>query len=233
MFTRNVRDAALLAAVLADRPSLATPENGAQTRFGLYLPPWCAMADPAALAALHHAADRLRRSGYAVMDIGRIDGFDTLLDAQAAVMDWDQVHALLFEFDTGGDRLDPVTRAAIAERSARMSAEKYDAAHAALRLIGASLHERFAKFDALLVPSAPGEAPLGLGSTGSSDFNRGWTALHVPCITVPAGHGPRGLPLGVQIVGRLGADVSALAAALAVESCLAGAPFSNAGGRGA
>ena len=28
--------------------------------------------------------------------------------------------------------------------------------------------------------------------------------LHVPCVTVPAGAGPDGLPLGIQIVTRIG-----------------------------
>jgi len=32
-------------------------------------------------------------------------------------------------------------------------------------------------------------------------MNRLWTLLHGPCITVPAGEGSAGLPLGVQLVG--------------------------------
>ena len=56
--------------------------------------------------------------------------------------------------------------------------------------------------DALLTPSAPGEAPRGLESTGDPAFCRVWTLLHVPCVNVPAAMGPRGLPVGVQLVGR-------------------------------
>jgi Asp-tRNA(Asn)/Glu-tRNA(Gln) amidotransferase A subunit family amidase len=33
----------------------------------------------------------------------------------------------------------------------------------------------------------------------------------VPCVTVPAGTGPDGLPLGIQIVGRRGDDRTVLA----------------------
>jgi Asp-tRNA(Asn)/Glu-tRNA(Gln) amidotransferase A subunit family amidase len=33
----------------------------------------------------------------------------------------------------------------------------------------------------------------------------------VPCVTVPAGAGPDGLPLGIQIVTRIGEDCQALA----------------------
>lgn len=38
-----------------------------------------------------------------------------------------------------------------------------------------------------------------------SEVGAWWTALHVPCITVPAGMGPRGLPLGVQFVAAYNA----------------------------
>ena len=33
----------------------------------------------------------------------------------------------------------------------------------------------------------------------------------MPCVTVPAGAGPDGLPLGIQIVARLGEDRAVLA----------------------
>ena len=44
--------------------------------------------------------------------------------------------------------------------------------------------------DALVTPSAPGQAPAGLEWTGDPVFNLIWTSLHVPCVTVPAGTGP-------------------------------------------
>ena len=63
----------------------------------------------------------------------------------------------------------------------------------------------------LVTPSAPGQAPAGLEWTGDPVFNLIWTSLHVPCVTVPAGTGPDGLPLGIQIVARIGEDRQALA----------------------
>ena len=65
--------------------------------------------------------------------------------------------------------------------------------------------------DVLVTPSASGEAPAGLESTGDASFNLIWTALHVPCVTVPTGMGPNGLPLGIQVVGRRGEDRAVLA----------------------
>ncbi len=77
-----------------------------------------------------------------------------------------------------------------------------------------------AGLDVLITPSAPGEAPKGLEWTGDPAFNFLWTSLHVPCVTVPAGTGPNGLPLGIQIVGRLGEDRAVLAWARWVEAAL-------------
>ena len=76
-------------------------------------------------------------------------------------------------------------------------------------------------FDVLVTPSAPGQAPEGLGWTGEAAFNFIWTSLHVPCVTVPAGTGPDGLPLGIQIVGRQGEDRQTLAWAQYVADAVA------------
>jgi Asp-tRNA(Asn)/Glu-tRNA(Gln) amidotransferase A subunit family amidase len=86
-----------------------------------------------------------------------------------------------------------------------------DAGRAAFAAARAAFADVVAPFDAILTPSAAGEAPEGLGSTGDPAFNSLWTLLHVPCVTVPAGSGPRGLPLGVQVVTAFGRDREALA----------------------
>jgi len=44
--------------------------------------------------------------------------------------------------------------------------------------------------------------------------------LHGPCVTVPAGDGPAGMPMGIQIVGLPGADARTLAVARWVEGAL-------------
>ena len=65
----------------------------------------------------------------------------------------------------------------------------------------------------MLAPSVTGEAPAGLASTGSPIMNRAWTLLHVPCVGVPAGQGPTGLPIGLQVIGRIADDARVLAVA--------------------
>ena len=81
----------------------------------------------------------------------------------------------------------------------------------------------FEDVDVLLTLSAPGAAPQGLGSTGDARYNRLWTLMGVPCVNVPALIADGGLPVGVQVIARYGADAEALAAARFVEAGTGGA----------
>jgi Asp-tRNA(Asn)/Glu-tRNA(Gln) amidotransferase A subunit family amidase len=64
----------------------------------------------------------------------------------------------------------------------------------------------FADLDLLLAPGAPGVAPEGLDSTGDPAFQRIWTAVGAPCLGFPAAWREDGLPLGLQIIAKPGAD---------------------------
>ena len=69
-------------------------------------------------------------------------------------------------------------------------------------------------------PAGAGASAAGLGSTGSAVFNALWTLLYMPCLTLPAGEGPDGLPVGIQLVGRRHDDARLLDVALWVERTL-------------
>jgi Asp-tRNA(Asn)/Glu-tRNA(Gln) amidotransferase A subunit family amidase len=80
-----------------------------------------------------------------------------------------------------------------------------------IRRVGRELSETLRELDFLLTPSAPSEAPASLATTGDPVFNRAWTMLGLPCVTIPHGKGPNGLPLAVQLVGAFDADSALLA----------------------
>ena len=86
-----------------------------------------------------------------------------------------------------------------------------------------ALGDVFADIDVLLAPSTIGEAPTGIEATGDPLFNRIWTLLRTPCVHVPFGRGPSGLPVGVTIVGPIGADRATLLAADWIHAKLGGA----------
>ena len=87
-----------------------------------------------------------------------------------------------------------------------MTRAQYEADKALAARSRASIADTFRHYDALLAPSATGEAPHGLESTGDPVFGLMWSLLHLPCLTLPCGAGPAGLPLGLQVVARHGCD---------------------------
>ena len=74
--------------------------------------------------------------------------------------------------------------------------------------------------DAVIGLSAPGPAPLGLHSQGMATFNRLWTALQVPCISLPLMWSPEGLPMGLQLIHRRYEDHRLVQVARRIEAAM-------------
>jgi Asp-tRNA(Asn)/Glu-tRNA(Gln) amidotransferase A subunit family amidase len=224
VMARTVADAALLVGVLTERPALrhvAPPSS--PPRFGLYRTPMWAAAEPATAAALDAARAALERAGAAVAELAIAPEHQDLNAAQERIMGFELVRALAYERLEHSAELSP-RLAQLLDFGLTIGADEYDRACAA----AAAARERLAAFfgpcEAVLVPAAPGEAPAGLGATGDPVFNRMWTLLGVPCVTLPVRWGESGLPSGVQLVGRIGDDARLLAAALFLERALIGDP---------
>jgi len=219
---RDVRDAAFFIAALTGRPELVpSDEPGIAPRIGLYRTPEWEKAGPGTVDAVERTADALRRAGADVVERPAPAGFERLVEAQIAVMGYELRRALAWERIARHDLLSPQLRQVMADAE-RIDAAAYDQARAAAAAARARLGDLFADCDALLTPAAVDEAPRGLGQTGDPLFSRTWTLLGTPSVTVPAGRGVAGLPVGVQIVGRPNDDARTLAAAAFVERALAG-----------
>jgi Asp-tRNA(Asn)/Glu-tRNA(Gln) amidotransferase A subunit family amidase len=98
----------------------------------------------------------------------------------------------------------------VIEEGMAHSAEEYASAFSIAEQCRASVNDSFNDFDVIVCPSTPGEAPRGR-ETGSPIFQVSWTLLGVPCLNLPIGTGPHGLPLGVQLIGRRYDDAKLLA----------------------
>ena len=71
--------------------------------------------------------------------------------------------------------------------------------------------------DCVLTYAAPGEAPVGLHTTGDWVMNSMWTMLNAPCLAIPCHKGPNKMPVGIQIVGPRWADAALLAIGEAIS----------------
>jgi len=158
------------------------------------------------------AARRLAKAGASVRDVTLPSSFAGMVDAQLAIMTHEVAKSLAHEWLAHRGQLSREMVAMI-ETGLAVTPERYDAAQALARSCRGALADVFDGIDVLIAPSTVGEAPAGIDATGDPLFNRMWTLLHVPCVHLPIGRGPRGLPVGVTVAGSLRADRATLAAA--------------------
>jgi Asp-tRNA(Asn)/Glu-tRNA(Gln) amidotransferase A subunit family amidase len=217
---RRVEDAAFFIGVLTDRRELREVSAPLAPRFGLCRTPMWDEAEPATIAALDRARAALLAAGARVEDIAVPEEHRGLAEAQDRIMRFEMARSLAWERVERSSLVSPVL-AQMLDYGMAIGADEYDAARAAVAAARTRLDRFFGDCAAIAVPAAPGEAPEGLGSTGSPIFNRMWTAIGVPCVTLPAGRGDKGLPVGIQLVGRIGEDARLMEAALVAERALA------------
>lgn len=112
-------------------------------------------------------------------------------------------------YNRGKDQLSAQMRRAI-EEGRTILAHDYLAAVDWIEVLNAGLEEIFQRYDAILTPAAPGEAPRGFETTGNPAFCTLWTLCGTPAVTLPLLQGADGMPMGVQLVGRRGYDARLL-----------------------
>lgn len=125
------------------------------------------------------------------------------------VMESDLAYHLEKDYETGKDKLSS-TLCEMIERGRTYTAVEYQRAIERAELLNPLLERLFERWDVIFTPAAPGEAPVGLGSTGSPVFCSLWTYLGTPAISVPLLQGSNGMPMGVQLVAPKGDDVRLL-----------------------
>ncbi len=216
---RTVADVALFVGALAGRAGLVPKEPHPQPRIGFFRTAQWGKAAPACQRVLETAAQTLSRAGATVSERAPFPPLDGITDVHLTHMNYEMARNLAWERTRHWDLLAPRSIETLST-AVQITAEKYDEVRRRTFEARARVGELFGEFDALLVPAAPGEAPARLDMTGDPLFNRTWTLLHLPCVTVPAGRGDAKLPIGVQLVGRLGDDARLLAVAEFAERAL-------------
>jgi Asp-tRNA(Asn)/Glu-tRNA(Gln) amidotransferase A subunit family amidase len=220
LFTRSVAEMARWSGPIAGRDWQSHSSH--EPVFGIAWDwPWEPLS-ASARQALEMARRTLEAGGATVREVKLPSWLGTVFKAHDPVQGWEAARALADEFEFHHDQLSPILRDYLAQArtvgDAAYAQGQVEAADARARL-----GELFDGIDVLLCPSAADEPPAGLGSTGASTWNRAWTLLHVPCLSVPGATGVNGLPMGVQVIAPAHGEALCLRAGAVLEAALAAA----------
>ena len=206
VFGRSVEDVAFFAAALTNRPELESTLERAP-RIGVCRTYEWDRVQPEMRKALEDARRTLGADEFELP--GRFKG---LRESHTAILWYEVARNLADEFTRFPDQLDPALRQRCADGFA-LDPKEYVQAQQHAADCRAHFAEALRDYDVLLAPAASGEAPKGLTSTGDVALNVVWTLLHTPCVAVPAAKSASGMPLGLQVIGRIGDDARTLACA--------------------
>jgi len=133
-----------------------------------------------------------------------------VFDTPSYFKDIDKYHRVIHETDLANNfqtyykksknKLSKEMQSAIS-RGMKYSAKEYLDAVDFMKRSYESYREVFEDYHGVLSPCSTGVADKGLKSTGSADFNRVWSYMHTPAISLPLLQGENNLPLGIQLIG--------------------------------
>ena len=215
---RSLEDVALLRGVLLAQEPHRVDRASAVPRIGFCRTPAWERADGDTHALLEHTAAVLASAGATVRDVTLTPA--NILDQHRRIFAFEAARNYAHEYEMHGDKLSEALRDGLLAQGRTLPVAAYIEAIETAEAFRRYLDDVFADVDVLLTPSAPGEAPKGLASTGEPNFNSIWTLAWTPCLTLPAGSGRSGLPLGIQLVGPRFRDEALLDAAAWAEARL-------------
>jgi Asp-tRNA(Asn)/Glu-tRNA(Gln) amidotransferase A subunit family amidase len=201
IYARSVEDVAFFLEALTRRDDLHGEAD--RPRIGACRTWEWELVEPSMAVAFETAARKLDAA-----ELRLPESFRSLREAQGTIIRYEGARSLADEYRRYADRLDPALRQRCEEGYAT-DGRKYQQALLYAARCRAAVSEVFGDCDVLIAPAATGEAPKGLGSTGNTAMNVVWTLLHVPCVSVP---------VGLQVIGRIGDDARTLACARWIEA---------------
>jgi Asp-tRNA(Asn)/Glu-tRNA(Gln) amidotransferase A subunit family amidase len=207
---------ALMRAVLTAQDLHRVDRASSAPRIGFCRTPAWDHAEGDTQALLERTAVGLAAAGAKVRDVAVTPA--DILDHHRRIFEFEAARNYAHEYEVHSDQLSAGLRDGLLTPGRALPLSAYVEAIETAEAFRRNLDDLFGEFDVLLAPSAVGEAPEGHGSTGDARFNAIWTLAWTPCVTLPAGTGHKGLPLGVQLIGPRFGDEALLDAAAWVEA---------------
>ena len=209
-FSHDVADLALLRSVLIGTPLASVDAARVPAAIGWCRTPQWEAAAPTVRDAIAASVAKLAHAGVPVREVTLPATFDALADAQLAVNSFEAARNYRYETERFPERVSERMRA-LCEKGWQTPRSAYVEAKQRIAQGMRELPAVLGDCRAVIVPAALDEPPLASIGTGDPLMSRIWTALHVPCLAVPFTTGPRGLPVGIQLIAAEGDDDALLA----------------------
>jgi len=213
LIARSVEDISLYRDVLTGSSPEPLPEVASAPRIGFCRTHFWPRVEPATQKLLEDAAARLGRAGAKVGDVALPAAFDALEEVHQRISSYEFARNFTWEIENHWEKISEPLRNNRLKHGLACTFGQYREARDHAERCRQLLAPVFEEHDVLLTAAAAGEAPIGLDSTGDASHCLIWTAMHVPCVTLPVFKGPHGLPIGAQLIGRRNGDRALLAAA--------------------
>jgi Asp-tRNA(Asn)/Glu-tRNA(Gln) amidotransferase A subunit family amidase len=197
------------------RSSLTSDNPPARLRISLLLPhAWAELADSVG-DAVDAVGNQLASLGAVVETVELPEELRRATDVHRVIMRFEIARSFAPLYEHHRQELSEALVATI-EEGRSYDIDTYARAHTERHTIAAAVAQIFGRTDVIIAPAASGEAPRGLENTGDPACAAPWTMVGLPMVTVPAGTGADGMPIGASVIGPVGADRLVLSVANAV-----------------
>jgi aspartyl-tRNA(Asn)/glutamyl-tRNA(Gln) amidotransferase subunit A len=173
--------------------------------------------DAQILKKVDGAAAAIADGGHAVRPAASPEDLATIFETLLRVMQYEASRIYRGLLDLPEDSVGPKFREMV-DIGLALSETTYRDDRMCLAAARARFWATFADADAILFPATPQTAPAGLASTGDPRYIAPWTALGGPVVTQPIGRDANGLPIGMLVCGRPGADRALARVACALDT---------------
>lgn len=201
LYARSVDDLELLADTFMIFDDVPAPKNFSVkgAKFAILKTMVWPSVGTGTSAAIDKATALLREHGAEVEELSLPDQLDELPAWHATVLASEGRTAFLPEYSVAKDKISQQLVGHV-ENSDKISRKAQVEAFDKIAAARPVVDEILSKYDAVITPSVPDEAPLGIEKTGSAAFCLIWTALHTPVVNVPGFKGENSMPIGLSLV---------------------------------
>ena len=207
LMSRSVEDIALFRSILLEEDLVSIQKvDLSKIKIGFVRTPHWDKTDDSTKEAFEHFLNLLRSDKLNVVDL-EIDNLISKSDAlHLDISGYEFKRSISHERFNYYDQLSDQLRNGRLNDGYQVSNKNYQLALKDLSILKNQIDAVFDKTDLIITPSAPGEALKGLEYTGSPIFNTTWSLNGNPCITLPLFKGKQELPIGCQLVAKVGED---------------------------